>query len=50
MEKNTADKIAFCIGDSTANEAKKHFKEVQIAKMPTVESVLELVNLHFVKE
>lgn len=50
MEKNTADKIAFCIGDTTANEAKKHFKEVQIAKMPTVESVLELVNLHFVKE
>ncbi|GFD74559.1 MULTISPECIES: hydroxymethylbilane synthase [Tenacibaculum] len=50
MEKNTADKIAFCIGDSTANEAKKHFKEVQIAKLPTVESVLELVNLHFVKE
>lgn len=50
MGKNTADKIAFCIGDSTANEAKKHFKEVQIAKLPTVESVLELVNLHFVKE
>ncbi|REH50630.1 hydroxymethylbilane synthase [Tenacibaculum gallaicum] len=50
MEKNTGDKIAFCIGDTTANEAKKHFKEVQIAKMPTVESVLELVNLHFVKE
>ncbi|WGH76426.1 hydroxymethylbilane synthase [Tenacibaculum tangerinum] len=49
MKKNTADTIAFCIGESTANEAKKYFKEVQIAKMPTVESVLELVNLHFVK-
>ncbi len=50
MEKNTPNTIAFCIGDSTANEAKKHFKEVQIAKLPTVESVLELVNLHFAKE
>ncbi len=50
-QKNQADtKIAFCIGESTATEAKKHFKKVQIAKVPTVESVLELVSLHFVKE
>ncbi|CAL2081679.1 hydroxymethylbilane synthase [Tenacibaculum sp. 190524A02b] len=50
MKENEGDKIAFCIGETTANEAKKHFKEVQIAKMPTVESVLELVSLHFAKE
>lgn len=49
LEKNSPDRIAFCIGETTAAEAKKHFKEVQIAKVPTVESVIELVNLHFVK-
>jgi hydroxymethylbilane synthase len=45
--KNTADKIAFCIGESTAKEAKKHFKDVRVAKVPTVESVIELVNEHY---
>ena len=28
----------------------KYFTEVQVAKLPTVESVIELVNTHFVKE
>ena len=50
MQKNAANKVAFCIGESTAKEARKHFKNVQVAKLPTVESVIELVNLHFVKE
>ncbi len=45
---NKAKKIAFCIGDTTADEAKKHFKDVRIAKVPTVESVIELVNEHYV--
>jgi len=49
LQENVADKIAFCIGESTAKEARKHFKNVQVAKLPTVESVLELVNLHYVK-
>ena len=50
MKENAANKIAFCIGESTAKEARKHFENVQVAKLPTVESVIELVNLHFVKE
>ncbi|GGH00957.1 hypothetical protein GCM10011416_19540 [Polaribacter pacificus] len=51
MQENKPEgKIAFCIGESTANEAKKHFDQVQTATLPTVESVVELVNLHFVKE
>ena len=50
MKENKADKIAFCIGDTTAKEASKYFTEVQVAKLPTVESVIELVNTHFVKE
>ncbi len=45
---NEATNIAFCIGETTAAEAKKHFKEVKVAKLPTVESVIELVNLHFI--
>ena len=48
---NEAIGIAFCIGrNNSCSEAKKHFKEVKVAKLPTVESVIELVNLHFVKQ
>jgi len=48
LQKNTADsKIAFCIGETTANEAKKHFKNVAVSSLSTVESVLNLVNAHF---
>lgn len=51
MQENvTEDKVAFCIGETTAIEAKKHFKEVKIAKMPTVESVLDLAKNHFIEE
>ncbi len=48
MQKNNAEIIAFCIGDTTAKEAKKHFKDVRIAKVPTVESVIELVNEYYI--
>jgi hydroxymethylbilane synthase len=47
LEKNNANGIAFCIGDTTATEAKKHFDDVRIAKVPTVESVIELVNEYY---
>lgn len=47
MKENQANKIAFCIGETTAKEAKKSFKDVRIAKLPTVESVIELVNEYF---
>ncbi|WP_275316326.1 hydroxymethylbilane synthase [Tenacibaculum bernardetii] len=50
MQENVAGKVAFCIGESTAKEARKHFDDVQVANLPTVESVVELVNLHFVKK
>ena len=48
LKENDAEAIAFCIGETTANEARKHFKDVRIAKVPTVESVIELVNEHYV--
>ncbi|RLJ63413.1 hydroxymethylbilane synthase [Lacinutrix venerupis] len=40
--------IAFCIGDSTAKEAKLYFKDVRVAKVPTLESVIELVNEYYI--
>ena len=30
-----------------ANTAKKHFEDVRVAKVPTVESVIELVNEYY---
>lgn len=50
IKENNAEEIAFCIGDSTAKEAAKYFKNVQIAKIPTVESVIEMVGIHFAAE
>ncbi|TXE13063.1 hydroxymethylbilane synthase [Seonamhaeicola algicola] len=46
-QKNSNNVIAFCIGETTAKEAKKHFTDIRIAKVPTVESVIELVNEHY---
>ena len=47
LETNTTDKVAFCIGETTAVEARKHFDKVEVANMPSVDSVLELVNNYF---
>ncbi|WP_147677084.1 hydroxymethylbilane synthase [Algibacter pacificus] len=47
-QKNKKEIIAFCIGETTAAEARKHFKDVRVAKVPTVESVIELVNEHYI--
>lgn len=47
LQKNESKAIAFCIGDTTAVEAKNHFSDVRIAKIPTVESVIDLVNEHY---
>ena len=49
-KENIANGIAFCIGETTAKEASKHFKDVRIAKVPTVESVIELVNDYFLRK
>ncbi len=50
LQENHTDRIAFCIGETTAKEARKHFKTVKVAALPTVESVIELVNGHYIKE
>ncbi|MGS2725612.1 hydroxymethylbilane synthase [Psychroserpens sp. BH13MA-6] len=46
-QENDDDVVAFCIGETTAKEASKHFKDVRTAKMPTVESVIKLVNEYY---
>ena len=47
IQKNNSNAIAFCIGETTAVEAKKHFSDVRVANIPTVESVIDLVNEHY---
>lgn len=46
-DNKTNDAIAFCIGQTTADEAKKHFSKVEISSMPTIESVLKSVNKYY---
>jgi hydroxymethylbilane synthase len=48
VKSNHGEVIAFCIGETTAKEAKKHFNDVRVAKVPTVESVIELVNEYYI--
>ncbi|WP_158845583.1 hydroxymethylbilane synthase [Algibacter sp. L1A34] len=47
-QKNKKQVIAFCIGETTAAEARKHFEDVRVAKVPTVESVIELINEYYI--
>jgi len=49
LQINSADKIAYCIGETTAEEARKHFAEVKVSKIRTVESVIELANSDYQK-
>ena len=44
LTNNEPNKIAYCIGETTAREARKHFKDVKVSKIPDVESVIDLVN------
>ena len=47
LQENPTDKVAFCIGETTAKEAREHFENVQVANLPSVDSVLELVNTFY---
>ena len=47
LEDNSIDKVAFCIGETTAAEARKHFDKVEVANLPSVDSLLELVNNYY---
>ncbi len=45
--KNTIDVVAFCIGETTAKEAKKHFKNIRISDFPDTENLLHLVKNYY---
>lgn len=47
LRENDVDKTAYCIGETTAKAAREHFKNVKVAKLPSVESVIDLVNEDF---
>lgn len=47
LHKNRPDKVAYCIGETTAKEARKSFNDVRVARIPTVESVIDLVNENY---
>ncbi len=44
LELNTTDITAICIGETTAAEARKHFDEVVVSKIPNVEAMIALAN------
>lgn len=50
IQKNTLSIIALCIGETTATAARKHFADVRVARIPTVESVIDLVNENYLKK
>ncbi|WP_394747855.1 hydroxymethylbilane synthase [Spongiimicrobium salis] len=50
IQKNSKSIKAFCIGETTATEARKHFAEVEVARIPTVESLIDLVNENYLKK
>ncbi len=47
LQNNKPNKIAYCIGETTAKEARKNFDDVKVAKIPDVESVIHLVNENY---
>ena len=47
LKKNDTNRTAFCIGESTADFAKKYFKNVEVSNLPSVEDLLELVKIYF---
>jgi len=48
VEKNNMQKsVAFCIGNTTAKEARKHFESIEIAKEITMDSVIEKVTKYY---
>lgn len=50
IQKNKAKQsVAFCVGQTTANEATKHFSTVLTPSTPSVENVIDLVNAYYEK-
>lgn len=39
--------VAFCIGETTAEEARKHFDKVEVSKLPSIENMIKTVNTYY---
>lgn len=39
--------VAFCIGETTAEEARKHFDKVAVSPLPSIENVIKTVNKYY---
>lgn len=39
--------VAFCIGETTAEAARKHFNKVEVSKLPSIENVIKSVNEYY---
>ncbi len=50
LENNIAESVVFCIGNTTASEAKKYTNEIIIANKPTVENVIVQAVKYFNKK
>ncbi|MCP9199373.1 uroporphyrinogen-III synthase [Gramella sp. GC03-9] len=46
-KKNKLDTTAFCIGETTAAEARKHTKDIVIASRPSIENLVARLVSHF---
>lgn len=49
-ENKIGESISFCIGNTTASEAKKHTNNIIVANKPTVENVIVQAVKHFTKK
>lgn len=49
-ENNESNSTAFCIGETTASEARKHFKNVIVATKPGIENVIAKTVNYYRKE
>ena len=47
LKENKAKVLLFVLVKLQQQKLRKHFEDVRIAKVPTVESVIELVNEHY---
>lgn len=47
ISNSTDKKVAFCIGDTTANEAKKYFSKVITSQINTIESTIDTINKYY---
>lgn len=45
--KNKPDKVAYCIGETTASHARNYFADVRVARIPDTESLIQLVNENY---